>query len=69
MPFELRDCRREDLPQLVAINEAAVPAVNSLSLEGIDGLIRKSLACRIALLGYGIVGFMLLFGADTDHDA
>lgn len=69
MSVEVRDGRRADLPQVLAINEAAVPAVNSLSLEGIEKLFDNALVCRVAVLGDEVVGFMLCFGVGADYDS
>ncbi len=66
---ELRDAAREDMPQVLAINEAAVPAVNSLTLERLVGLVDLAATCSVAVLDGEVVGFMLLIGTGATYDS
>lgn len=57
--FDLRDCRQQDLPQIRELNEAAIPAVNRLSLDELEWFRIKADYFRVAVQSDVIGGFLV----------
>ena len=66
-PAAIRSFEPGDLSTLLALNSAAVPAVNELSAEEMLDLVNRSLLCLVALLDETPVGMLLCFGEGTDY--
>ncbi len=63
----LREVRAEDLCAVRALNEAALPAVNSLTLEEMAAFVPKSIYFKVALADGNIAGFLIGLGPDSNH--
>lgn len=62
-----RDVRADDLPTLAALNDAAVPAVNAL---GLDGLAAHVPTCTVAVVAHAddeLLGFLLALAPGADY--
>jgi len=61
MNFEIRDATPADLPAVLAMNEAAVPYVNSLDLARMKGLHEQAAWFRVAAAqpGDGLAAFLI----------
>jgi len=64
---KIRSFEPGDLSTLLALNSAAVPAVNELSAEELLDLVSQSLLCLVALLDDTPVGMLLCFGEGADY--
>ncbi len=58
-PLVLRDAGEGDLPMLLALNDAAVPAVNRLGMREFEGIVGLGCWVRVAEGDAGVVGFLL----------
>lgn len=65
----VRDVRDDDLGAVHAINEAAVPHVNSISLERFRGFTREAAYFRVALLDADVAGYLVAFAPGADYDS
>lgn len=65
----VRRFRLGDLSALLAMNNAAVPAVNGLTAEDLLDLIGSSLSCLVATLDDVPAGFLLCIGEGTDYSS
>lgn len=68
-PPRLRDARDEDLEVVHAINEAAVPHVNSISPDRFRHFTREAAYFRVALLGADVAGYLVAFAPGADYDS
>lgn len=68
MPY-VRDVCDADLGEVHAINEAAVPHVNSISLDRFQNFTREAAYFRVALLGGGLVGYLVAFAPRAPYDS
>jgi predicted GNAT superfamily acetyltransferase len=66
-PPRLRAARPGDLGAVHALNQAAVPHVNSLTPEALAELIGQSRFCRVAEVGGAIAAFLLALGPEADY--
>lgn len=69
MSFELRDAERDDLPAVHAINEEAVPAMNSLPLERFEWFHKESPHFRIATVDGETAGFLICLDHRAEYDS
>jgi predicted GNAT superfamily acetyltransferase len=60
--MRIRDITEADIPALLALNNAAAEAVNALTREGFEGLLRNAFAARLAEEG---PGFLIAFDHAT----
>jgi predicted GNAT superfamily acetyltransferase len=67
--LEIRDFIIEDRDWLYALNEASLPAVNKLSMEGLCALIEKTAHTRIAVLNGTPVGAAMLLTPGIEYDS
>ncbi|TFD84938.1 GNAT family N-acetyltransferase [Cryobacterium serini] len=70
MTFSIRSLGRDDLPRLLALNNAAVPAVNELDAEALAALVEHS-NLAIAVVDDdatdSVIGFTILFIAGAEY--
>lgn len=60
--MRIRDITEADIPALLALNNAEAEAVNALTREGFEGLLRSAFAARLAEEG---LGFLIAFDHAT----
>ena len=65
----VRDVRDGDLRAVHAINESAVPHVNSITVARFHEFIREAAYFRVALLDTGIAGYLVAFAPGADYDS
>lgn len=68
-PVTVRPFLPGDLSALLAMNNAAVPAVSELSAEAFLDLINGALACLVADVSGEPAGFLLCLGDGVDYDS
>ncbi len=62
MDLYIRDFQLQDIKAVHALNEGAVPNMNSLTELQLMGLIAKSAYAKVAVVNGGVAGFMLALG-------
>ena len=67
MPIYLDKVASKDLVTLLDLNEAAVPHVNSISLEDFGWFVDKAAYFRVARLDGGIAGFLIALMPGTSY--
>lgn len=65
----IRDCRREDLDTVRRLNEAAVPAMNSLSLDDLSFFLVNARYFRVADRDGELTAFMIGLNEGLDYDS
>jgi predicted GNAT superfamily acetyltransferase len=65
----VRDARNADLAAVHAINETAVPHVNSISLERFRDFTREAAYFRVALLNADLAGYLVAFAPGAGYDS
>lgn len=65
----VRDVRDGDLRAVHAINESAVPHVNSISLDRFRDFSREAAYFRVALLDADVAGYLVAFAPGADYDS
>lgn len=63
----IRPFAAQDAETVLAINTAAVPATNLISLDELNELVASALACLVALKNETPVGFILCLGEDLPY--
>lgn len=63
MTVRTRDIRPDDLPALLELNNAAVPAVNALDVEGLAAIVAQ---CQVAIVVFEVAGAGDAVGVDVD---
>jgi predicted GNAT superfamily acetyltransferase len=66
---DIRDVRDSDLGAVHAINEAAVPHVNSISAERFREFTRQAAYFRVALLDAEVAGYLVAFAPAAGYDS
>lgn len=66
---EFRDARPADLAAVHAINELAVPHVNSITLHRFEDFTRSAAYFRVASLGDNVVAYLVAFAPGADYDS
>jgi predicted GNAT superfamily acetyltransferase len=69
MQIEIRDAGPEDLEAVLALNEAAVPAVNSVPMAQMEKFLREAAYFRVALVDGAIAGFLVGLTPDADYSS
>lgn len=69
MPFILRDVSRADLDAVLELNEAVVPAVNSISIEKVHWFADRAAYFRIAEDDYRLAAFLIGLRSGSDYDS
>lgn len=67
--FTVREARAADQPQLLALNNGAVPAVNALSAERLAQLVQQSIWVGVAERAEEPIGFLLALDQDAAYDS
>jgi predicted GNAT superfamily acetyltransferase len=67
--LHIRDVRDGDLGAVHAINEGAVPHVNSISLDRFRVFSGEAAYFRVALLGADLAGYLVAFSPDAGYDS
>lgn len=67
MTVEIRDATAEDLETLLAMNEAAVPHVNSIPAEQMRAFLERAAYFRVAVVDGAIAGFLVGLTPDMDY--
>ncbi|MDM7831971.1 GNAT family N-acetyltransferase [Cellulomonas edaphi] len=67
LPVRLRTMREEDLASVAAMNDAAVPAVNALGLDGLREHLPRCSAALVAHDASGVIGFLLALAPGADY--
>lgn len=62
-----RNVRQEDLPAVLALNEEAVPHVNSVPMEQLHWFMEHAFAFRVAELPTGVGGFLIALTPEADY--
>ena len=65
----IRDARDADLAAVHAINEAAVPHVNSITLDRFQDFTRSAAYFRVALLANHVAGYLVAFAPGARYDS
>ncbi|MEL7302319.1 MAG: GNAT family N-acetyltransferase [Pseudomonadota bacterium] len=65
----IRTLAEADLDQALAINEAAVPAVNSRDRETLASYLRQSVAAPAGYDGETLAGFLICVGENADYES
>ena len=64
---KLREIEKPDLPQVLRLNNAAVPAVNQLELPALEELLEQAEVAIAVAAGASIKGFLLAFGPGAPY--
>lgn len=68
--MKLRDVEYSDLPAVLALNEAAVPNVNRVSLADMETYVSRARYFRVAEDGGGaILGVLIAYTPEADYDS
>ncbi|HEX7062261.1 MAG TPA: GNAT family N-acetyltransferase [Woeseiaceae bacterium] len=67
MEIGIRDVRPEELEAILALNEAAVPHVNSVPLAQLEKFRREAAYFRVAVVGGRIGGFLVGLTPEADY--
>ena len=67
--LRIRDARQADLAAVHAINEAAVPHVNSVTLDCFQDFTRSAAYFRVASLANQVVGYLVAFAPGANYDS
>lgn len=67
--LRVRDVGDPDLRAVHAINEAAVPHVNSVDIECFRQFTREAAYFRVALLDAEVAGYLVAFAPGADYDS
>ena len=67
--MRIRPADPDDLPAILALNEESVDVLAPLSRERLDLLFARASYSRVALDRDEVIGFLLAFGSDADHDS
>lgn len=65
----IRDVRAADLSTVHAINEAAVPHVNSISLQRFQGFMTEAAYFRVAMLTGDLAGYLVAFAPGAPYES
>lgn len=67
MEIEIRDVQPDELETVLALNEAAVPHVNSVPLAQLEKFRREAAYFRVAVVGGRIGGFLVGLTPEADY--
>ncbi|HZD53125.1 MAG TPA: GNAT family N-acetyltransferase [Woeseiaceae bacterium] len=67
MKIEIRDIEAGDLEGVLALNQAAVPHVNSVPIAQIETFLREAAYFRVALVDGVLSGFLVGLTPDADY--
>jgi predicted GNAT superfamily acetyltransferase len=63
----LRDVQPADLPGVLALNDAAVPHVNRITLDDLAGFADTAEYFRVAAMGERVAGFLVALTPDAEY--
>ncbi|MEN0129750.1 MAG: GNAT family N-acetyltransferase [Brevundimonas sp.] len=66
-PVRLRAMRESDLEAVAAMNDAAVPAVNALGLDGMSEHLPRCTTALVAHDASGVIGFIMALAPGADY--
>ena len=67
-PLTVRPWQSEDVPDLLRLNNMAVPQVNRLESAALERLLRDALVARVAMAAdRGVAGFVICLGEGLDY--
>lgn len=69
MAIEIRDADSRDLPTVLAINQAAVPHVGSITLERMQRFHDHAAYFRVALADGSLAAFLIGLTPEADYDS
>jgi hypothetical protein len=69
MTIELQDVTERWLPAILALNETAVPHVNSIDMEQLHWFAKAAAYFRIAVDGEALAGFLVGLRPGTDYES
>lgn len=69
MSFEIQDVVTADLDTVMSINEASVPAMNSIPLEEFEWFQQNAAYFRVALCNGEVAGFLICLSPQADYDS
>jgi predicted GNAT superfamily acetyltransferase len=69
MSFEIQDVVTADLDTVMSINEASVPAMNSIPLEEFEWFRQNAAYFRVALCNGEVAGFLICLSPQADYDS
>lgn len=67
MSVRIRDATADDLETVLAMNEAAVPHVNSIPIEQMQAFLERAAYFRLATVDGRIAGFLVGLTPDMDY--
>ena len=67
--FTIRPLRATDLDAALAINEANVPEVGSISMERLEFLVAESACSLVVDVGGTVAGFCIVLGTDSTYES
>ncbi len=69
MQVEIRNVVAQDLEVVYSINEASVPAMNSIPLEDFEWFQKQAAYFRVALFDNEVAGFLICLSPQADYDS
>lgn len=69
MTIEIRDVETADLEAVLALNEAAVPHVNSVPMAQMEKFRREAAYFRVALADGTVAGYLVGLTPDADYES
>lgn len=69
MPYSIRNVRDSEIDAVLELNEAAVPAVNSLTREEMAWFVRNAAWFRVAADAEGPAAFLVGLRAGSEYDS
>lgn len=69
MTIELRDVRPDELPAVLALNEAAVPHVNAVSRDTMEWFAGVAAYFRVAVEEDRVLAFLIALAPGIDYDS
>lgn len=69
MSFEIKDVVTADLETVMSINEASVPAMNSIPMEDFEWFHQNAAYFRVALSDGALAGFLICLSPRAEYDS
>lgn len=67
MSIKIESARSEHYKTILALNEAAIPAVNSIDVEELEHLASEACYFKVALAGEQVLGFLLMLPVGAQY--
>ena len=68
-PFQVRPIEPADFPAVVAINEASLPAVSSLTVAALSDLVATGVVTLVACSPDGPIGVLVCLDHEAEYDS